>query len=55
MRHSTGARRLHDIDKSGWWLLLWFLPLIGWIILLVWAAQEGREPNRFGSAETPAA
>ncbi len=52
---AVGARRLHDIDKSGWWLLLWFLPLIGWIILLVWAAQEGREPNRFGSAETPAA
>ena len=52
---AVGARRLHDIDKSGWFLLLWFIPLIGWIVLLVWAAQEGREPNRFGSAEAPAA
>ena len=36
-----------DIDKSGWWQLLNFLPVIGWIVLLDWAVQEGREPNRF--------
>ena len=47
---AVGARRLHDIDKSAWFLLLWFIPLIGWIVLIVWATQEGREPNRFSSA-----
>ena len=29
------ARRLHDSGRSGWWLLLWFLPFIGPIVLLV--------------------
>ena len=47
---AVGARRLHDVDKSGWFLLLWLIPIIGWIILIVWAAQEGKEPNRFSSA-----
>jgi uncharacterized membrane protein YhaH (DUF805 family) len=46
---AVGVRRLHDIDKSGWFLLLWFIPIIGWIILIVWAIQEGKEPNRFSS------
>ena len=47
---AVGARRLHDTDRSGWFLLLWFVPLIGWIILIVWAIQEGKEPNRYSSA-----
>ena len=44
---AVGARRLHDIDKSGWFQLLFFIPVIDWIILIYWAAQEGKEPNRF--------
>lgn len=44
---AVGARRLHDTDRSGWFLLLWLIPLIGWLILLVWATQESKEPNRF--------
>ncbi len=44
---AVGARRLHDTDRSAWYLLLWFIPLIGWIILVVWAIQEAKEPNRF--------
>lgn len=44
---AVGARRLHDTDRSAWFLLLWFIPIIGWIILIIWAAQEAREPNRF--------
>lgn len=47
---AVGVRRLHDIDKSGWFLLLWFIPIIGWIILIVWVIQEGKEPNRFSVA-----
>jgi uncharacterized membrane protein YhaH (DUF805 family) len=44
------TRRMHDIDRSGWWWLLAFLPIIGWIILLVWLCTAGtRGPNRYGS------
>jgi uncharacterized membrane protein YhaH (DUF805 family) len=46
---AVAARRLHDVDRSGWWLLLNFIPLIGWIVLLVWFCTRGTEgPNRFG-------
>lgn len=48
---AVGARRLHDTDRSGWFLLLWLIPLVGWIVLVVWAIQEGKEPNRFSSAQ----
>ena len=44
---AVGARRLHDIDKSGWFQLLNLIPFIGWIIVIYWAVQEGREPNRY--------
>ena len=44
---AVGARRLHDTDRSGWFLLLWFIPLIGWIVLVIWAIQDSKEPNRF--------
>jgi uncharacterized membrane protein YhaH (DUF805 family) len=47
---AVGARRLHDVNRSGWFLLLWLVPIIGWIVLIVWAVQEGKEPNRFSSA-----
>jgi uncharacterized membrane protein YhaH (DUF805 family) len=45
---AVGARRLHDTDRTGWWQLLWFIPVIGWIVLLVFFILEGKEPNRFG-------
>ena len=38
---AVGIRRLHDIGKSGWWTLLAFIPLIGAIVLIVWAIKEG--------------
>jgi uncharacterized membrane protein YhaH (DUF805 family) len=47
---AVGARRLHDTNRSGWLQLLWLIPVVGWILVIVWLAQEGREPNRFGSA-----
>ena len=52
---ALGARRLHDINKSAWWLLMWlsFLLIIPMIIpvivLLVWAARQGDNgTNRYG-------
>ena len=48
---AVGVRRLHDLDRSGWWLLLLFIPLIGAIILIVWFCMRGTPgPNRFGGA-----
>jgi uncharacterized membrane protein YhaH (DUF805 family) len=46
---AMAARRLHDTDRSGWWLLLSFIPLIGIIVLIVfWCFEGTRGPNRFG-------
>lgn len=47
---AVGARRLHDTDRSGWFLLLWLIPVIGWLIVVFFAVQESKEPNRFSSA-----
>ncbi len=38
---AVGIRRLHDTDKSGWWILLALIPLIGAIVLLVFFVIEG--------------
>lgn len=40
---AVAARRLHDIGKSGWWILLWLLPVIGPVILIYWWACRGEE------------
>lgn len=46
---AVGVRRLHDTDRSGWWMLISFLPLIGLIVLIVFFAQKGTDgANRFG-------
>lgn len=43
------VRRLHDRDKSGLWCLLMLIPLVGWVILLVWCCKAGTDgDNRFG-------
>ena len=46
---SLAARRLHDIDKSGWWQLVGIIPLIGLIVLIVWLCTKGTPgSNSFG-------
>ncbi len=43
------ARRLHDIDKSGWWQLVSLVPLVGWLVVLYWYLQPTQpQANRFG-------
>jgi uncharacterized membrane protein YhaH (DUF805 family) len=43
------VRRFHDQDKSGWFVLLSFIPFVGGLIVLVFMCLEGtRGPNRFG-------
>ena len=48
---AVAVRRLHDTDRSGWWLLIVFVPLIGGLALLVWFCLRGTAgDNRFGPA-----
>ena len=45
----VAIRRLHDTDRSGWWLLLVLIPILGWIALLVFYFQDGDpQPNQYG-------
>lgn len=47
---SVQFRRLHDIDKSAWWLLISLIPIVGAVILLVFSLKAGTEgENRYGS------
>ena len=46
---AVSVRRLHDIGKSGWWLLIALIPIVGAIMLIIWDVREGeRGDNRFG-------
>lgn len=45
----VSVRRLHDIGKSGWWLLIAFVPFVGAIVLLIFACIEGQPgTNEYG-------
>jgi uncharacterized membrane protein YhaH (DUF805 family) len=45
---AVGTRRFHDVDKSGWFQLLWLIPVIGWAILIYFLALPSGPPNRHG-------
>lgn len=46
---AVSVRRLHDIDKSGWWFLLFLIPIIGTILMIFFFVQQGTQGrNRFG-------
>lgn len=48
---AVSVRRLHDIDRSGWWMLIALVPIIGVLLLLFWAAQEGSQStNQYGES-----
>lgn len=42
------VRRLHDINKSAWWILLIFAPIIGWIMYLIYLCTDSKEDNDYG-------
>lgn len=47
---AVSVRRLHDVNRTGWWYLLGCVPLLGAIVLFVWFCTDGtRGPNRFGA------
>ena len=47
---AVGARRLHDIERTGWWQLFLLLPVIGTIILIVFWAQDSQPgSNEYGA------
>jgi len=46
---AVSVRRLHDLDRTGWWVLLGLIPIVGGIILIIWYCSKGTPgPNRFG-------
>jgi uncharacterized membrane protein YhaH (DUF805 family) len=50
---SVFVRRLHDIDRKGWWWLITFIPF-GGLVMLVWLCSKGSQGvNRFGVDPTP--
>ena len=43
------VRRLHDTGRSGWWLLILLIPLIGAIVFIVFTVQDSKpEENQYG-------
>jgi uncharacterized membrane protein YhaH (DUF805 family) len=49
---AVASRRLHDLDKSAWWLLLGLVPIAN-LVLIVWFCMKGTEvSNRFGESSS---
>ena len=47
---AVSVRRLHDTGRSGWWLLIGFVPLLGAIVLLVFMVQDSKPgDNQYGA------
>lgn len=46
---AVGVRRLHDTGRSGWWMLIAFVPFIGFIVLLVFFVLDSQPgSNEYG-------
>jgi uncharacterized membrane protein YhaH (DUF805 family) len=42
-------RRLHDTGRSGWWWLICLVPVVGWIVILIYLVQDSQPgSNRYG-------
>jgi uncharacterized membrane protein YhaH (DUF805 family) len=45
---AVAVRRLHDTSRSGWWLLIGLIPVVGTIILIVFWVQDSHGDNQYG-------
>ena len=53
---SVSIRRLHDTNRTGWWILIGLIPLIGFIVLLIFYLEQGTPgPNEYGPPPPDAA
>lgn len=52
---AVAIRRLHDTDKSGWWLLIGLIPFGGIVLLVFYIMSGSPHQNRYGDAPLPAA
>jgi uncharacterized membrane protein YhaH (DUF805 family) len=49
MSIAAGAKRCHDRNRSGWFQLLWLVPLVNlWVLVEIWFLRGTAGPNRFG-------
>ena len=45
----VAVRRMHDTGRSGWWVLVSFIPFVGWLIFIWFATRDGEPgPNAYG-------
>ncbi|WIO73914.1 DUF805 domain-containing protein [Porticoccaceae bacterium LTM1] len=48
---AVSVRRMHDTGRSGWWVLINLVPLVGWIIFLVFSVQDSNDgSNEYGDS-----
>jgi uncharacterized membrane protein YhaH (DUF805 family) len=45
---AVAIRRLHDTSRTGWWILIGLIPIVGWIILIVFYVQDSHPDNEYG-------
>ena len=45
---ALSIRRMHDVGKSGWWILISAIPLVGWVIYIYFAIQPSAATNEWG-------
>lgn len=51
---AVGARRLHDVGRSGWWQLIIFIPFVGWLVLLYFMfSNTSPQSNKWGPPAKP--
>jgi uncharacterized membrane protein YhaH (DUF805 family) len=45
---AIAVRRMHDTGRSGWWVLISLIPVVGIIVFIVFAAEESKGANQYG-------
>jgi uncharacterized membrane protein YhaH (DUF805 family) len=45
---AVAIRRLHDTSRTGWWILIGLIPIVGWIVLIVFYVQDSHPDNKYG-------